>query len=50
MQVLSTITALKKLCNHPKLIHDAIRQQQAGLLLLVLLSFPLPYRMFMRDA
>jgi hypothetical protein len=29
-QVLSSITALKKLCNHPKLIHDAIRAQQAG--------------------
>ena len=28
--VLSSITALKKLCNHPKLIYDALRAQQAG--------------------
>lgn len=28
--VLSSITALKKLCNHPKLIHDALRAQQSA--------------------
>lgn len=28
-RVLSSITALKKLCNHPKLIYDAVQSKQS---------------------